>query len=85
MKGLLNDAGKYRKQSVGIIKGSKLKHLAPSFANVSYLMKDLFNYLKKDTEIILIKSCVFHYEMSSFYGWKWKIGKIGQPRFKIGS
>jgi Fic family protein len=29
---------------------------------VNGLMKDLFEYLKKDNDLILIKSCVFHYE-----------------------
>ena len=56
MKGLINDAGKYRRQSVGIVKGSKVEHLAPPFENVPFLMKDLFEYLKKSDEIQLIKS-----------------------------
>ncbi len=62
MDGLVEHSGKYRKQGVGIVKGSKVEHLAPPFENVPFLMKDLFNYLKSD-EIELIKSCVFHYEM----------------------
>ena len=31
MKGLIHDAGKYRKQGVGIVKGDKVEHLAPPF------------------------------------------------------
>ncbi|MBI6118385.1 Fic family protein, partial [Salegentibacter maritimus] len=63
MKNLIEDAGKYRKQGVGIMKGSEVEHFAPPHQNVPFLMKDLFDYLKKSEEIELIKSCVFHYEM----------------------
>ena len=63
MNNLVENDGKYRKQGVGIVKGSKVEHLAPPYENVPYLMKDLFEYLSNSEEIELIKSCVFHYEM----------------------
>ncbi len=63
MNNLIENSGAYRKQGVGIVKGSKVEHLAPPYENVPFLIKDLFEYLKKDDEIELIKSCVFHYEM----------------------
>ncbi len=78
MKDLITDPGKYRKQGVGIVKGSKLKHLAPSFQNVPYLMKDLFNYVKKGEEITLIKSCVFHYEMEFIHPFMDGNGRMGR-------
>jgi Fic family protein len=78
MKDLISDAGKYRKQGVGIVKGSKLKHLPPSFQNVPYLMKDLFNYLKKEEEIALIKSCVFHYEIEFIHPFMDGNGRMGR-------
>ena len=59
MEGLIENAGKYRNQGVGIVKGSKVEHLAPPFENVPYLMKDLFQYLKKSDEIELIKVVFF--------------------------
>lgn len=43
MKNLVGNAGIYRNQGVGIIKGSKVKHVAPPFKNVPFLMKGLFN------------------------------------------
>ena len=46
MNGLVDKAGSYRKQSVGIVKGKKLAHLAPPYENVPYLMNNLFDYLK---------------------------------------
>ena len=50
MSGLIKDAGQYRNQSVGILKGNNIEHVAPPFQNVPYLMKDLFGYLKDDDE-----------------------------------
>lgn len=78
MKNLIVDVGKYRKKGVGIIKGSKIKHVAPSFENVPYLMKDLFNYLKKEEELTLIKSCVFHYEMEFIHPFMDGNGRMGR-------
>lgn len=78
MKSLIEDAGKYRKQGVGIVKGSKVEHLAPPFAKVSFLMKDLFKYLKYSEEIELIKSCVFHYEMEFIHPFIDGNGRMGR-------
>lgn len=78
MHGLIDDAGKYRKQGVGIVKGSKVEHMAPPFENVPFLMKDLFEYLKKGDEIELIKSCVFHYEMEFIHPFLDGNGRMGR-------
>ena len=78
MNGLVPDAGKYRNKGVGIVKGATIKHLAPSFKNVPFLMKDLFNYLKKEKEITLIKSCVFHYEMEFIHPFIDGNGRMGR-------
>ena len=78
MTDLNEDAGKYRKQSVGIVKGSQIEHLAPSFENVPFLMKDLFKYLKESEEIGLIKSCVFHYEMEFIHPFLDGNGRMGR-------
>lgn len=78
LKGLVVDAGKYRNKGVGIVKGSKVAHVAPPAQNLSFLMKDLFSYLKKDEEIILIKSCVFHYEMEFIHPFIDGNGRMGR-------
>ena len=78
MKGLLDPVGKYRNQSVGIVKGDKLEHVAPPFQNVPYLMKDLFAYLKDADELTLIKSCVFHYEMEFIHPFLDGNGRMGR-------
>lgn len=78
MKNLIEDAGKYRKQGVGIMKGSEVEHFAPPHQNVPFLMKDLFDYLKKSEEIELIKSCVFHYEMEFIHPFLDGNGRMGR-------
>ena len=75
---LINEPGKYRKEGVGIVKGSKVEHIAPPFGNVPYLMKDLFEYLKDKNELTLIKSCVFHYEMEFIHPFLDGNGRMGR-------
>ena len=78
MQGLIKNAGQYRNSGAGIVKGSQITHLAPPAGNVSFLMKDLFNYLKKSNELILIKSCVFHYEMEFIHPFSDGNGRMGR-------
>lgn len=78
MTGLVNEAGVYRKKSVGIIQGEKLAHLAPPFERVPFLMNDLFDYLKSKDELTLIKSCVFHYEMEFIHPFIDGNGRMGR-------
>ena len=78
MNGLIESAGKYRKQGVGIVKGTKLEHIAPPHENVPHLMKDLFEYLKDSNELTLIKSCVFHYEMEFIHPFIDGNGRMGR-------
>jgi Fic family protein len=78
MKNLIENSGKYRKETVGIVKGSIVEHLAPPFENVPFLMKELFKYLKKGNEIELIKSCVFHYEMEFIHPFLDGNGRMGR-------
>jgi Fic family protein len=78
MKGLIENAGKFRTTNVGIVKGSKVEHLAPGGTMVKGLMNDLFNYLKNDKELILIKSCVFHYEFEFIHPFVDGNGRMGR-------
>lgn len=63
MRDLVSMPGRYRTGSVGITKGKNIAHIAPPASRVPALMRDLFEYLKKHEEILLLKSCVFHYEL----------------------
>lgn len=78
MKGLIEDAGKLRTKNVGIVKGSKVEHVAPSGTMIKGLMNDLFDYLKTDTDVLLIKSCVFHYEFEFIHPFLDGNGRMGR-------
>ena len=78
MNGLIQSPGKYRTKGVGIVKGNIVEHIAPPAENVTYLMKDLFEYLKDSEELTLIKSCVFHYEMEFIHPFIDGNGRMGR-------
>jgi Fic family protein len=78
MNGLIENAGKIRTKSVGIIKGAKVTHIAPPGDVVKSLVKDLFGYLKKDKDLLLIKSCVFHYEIEFIHPFMDGNGRMGR-------
>ena len=78
MKGLISSAGRFRTGGVGIIKGSQLTHLAPPAKMVRSLLNNLFTYLKKDKDPLLIKSCVFHYEMEFIHPFSDGNGRMGR-------
>lgn len=78
MKGLIPMPGKFRTAGAGIVKGSKLTHLAPKANMVKALMNDLFSYLKNDKDLLLIKSCVFHYELEFIHPFEDGNGRMGR-------
>lgn len=81
MEGLAARPGKYRVSGVGIVKGQQVTHLAPPADKVPGLMKGLFQYLKKTDELVLIKSCVFHYEtefIHPFFDGNGRMGRLWQ-------
>ncbi len=78
MNGLVESAGKLRSKSVGIVKGSELAHIAPPSEMLKPLMKELFDYLKNDDDLVLIKSCVFHYEMEFIHPFIDGNGRMGR-------
>jgi Fic family protein len=78
MKGLVEKPGRYRTENVGIVQGSKVAHLAPPASNVDYLMSELFKYMKESDELLLIKSCVFHYEMEFIHPFIDGNGRMGR-------
>ena len=78
MKGLIDNAGKIRTKSAGIIKGTTITHVTPPGNIVKSLVRDLFDYLKKDKDLLLIKSCVFHYEIEFIHPFIDGNGRLGR-------
>jgi len=78
MKGLKEDAGKFRNKNIGIAKGGRVAHVAPPPRIVPGLMKSLFQYLQDKSELSLIKSCVFHYELEFIHPFSDGNGRMGR-------
>lgn len=78
MHGLIESAGKLRSKSVGIVKGTEVAHIAPQNGMLKPLMNDLFEYLKSDEDLVLIKSCVFHYELEFIHPFIDGNGRMGR-------
>ena len=79
MNGILDDAGKFRSGNVGVLKGTKVSHLAPKPRMVPELMEKLFTYLKNEkTEHFLIKSSIAHYEIEFIHPFSDGNGRMGR-------
>lgn len=78
MNGLIENPGQYRTRGVGIFKGEQVAHMAPPGWNVHHLMTNLFDYLKNGEDNLIIKSCVFHYEMEFIHPFMDGNGRMGR-------
>jgi Fic family protein len=78
-KGLVNRPGKFRDCNVGVMDGfGNVVHMAPPFANVPSLVKDLFAWLSDSEDPVLVKSCVFHYEFEFIHPFPDGNGRTGR-------
>lgn len=78
MEALTDDAGHYRSGGVGVFGESGLVHMAPPPQRVPELMGDLFVWLKKSKDHLLIRSCVFHYEFEFIHPFSDGNGRTGR-------
>jgi Fic family protein len=78
MDGLITNAGKWRTQNVGILKGSAISHIAPKADRVPHLMEDLIKFIKDENTHPLIRSCMFHYELEFIHPFQDGNGRIGR-------
>ncbi len=78
MDGLVESPGELRNKTVGIARGSEVTHIAPPAHLLQALMNDLFTYLKNDDDLLLLKSCVFHYEMEFIHPFMDGNGRMGR-------
>jgi len=79
LKNIENDAGRFRSSNVGVLKGTKVSHVAPKHSMVPQLMTNLFSFLKNDSDThVLIKSSVFHYEVEFIHPFIDGNGRMGR-------
>lgn len=79
MQGLVEENGKWRSGDVGILKGNSVSHIAPPSKMVPGHMKNLFDFLKKNSDTSwLVKACIFHYEFEFIHPFADGNGRIGR-------
>lgn len=79
MTDLIERPGRYRQKAVGIFKNGQVSRIAPPAKHVPKLMTDLFAFLTKDsTTILLLKSCIFHYELEFIHPFEDGNGRMGR-------
>ncbi|HVR18732.1 MAG TPA: Fic family protein [Polyangiaceae bacterium] len=79
MRGLVTETGKYRSGGVGILKGSRVTHVAPPAKRVPGAMRDLFAFLRRDLETpALVRAVVFHYELEFIHPFTDGNGRLGR-------
>lgn len=78
MDKLLNNAGTYRQSNVGVGGEDGVTHVAPPPNIVPQLMGDLFGWLKRSDEHLLVVSSIFHYEFEFIHPFSDGNGRIGR-------
>ena len=78
MFGLVDNAGHIRTSNVGIAKGDEIAHIAPPAHLIKEQLKTLLNYAKNHSDLLLIKSCVFHYEFEFIHPFLDGNGRMGR-------
>ncbi len=78
MSGLIDEAGVYRHDGVGVMAGQQVIHMAPPADRVPHLMSALFGWLAATDAHPLIASSVFHYEFEFIHPFADGNGRMGR-------
>ena len=76
--GLVEHNGKFRKGGIVVAGKEGIAHIAPPADRVPFLIDDLFEWLEKSEDHILIKSSVFHYEFEFIHPFEDGNGRMGR-------
>lgn len=78
-RGLVEESGCFRSRPVGVVdKQGNILHFGTLPAYVPGLVKELLNWVRDSDFHILIKSCVFHYELELIHPFADGNGRIGR-------
>lgn len=79
MKGLDQEGGYYRKETVVVVEGKKITHIPPMPSEIPDLMREQFDYSRHQKNIPwLIKACVFHYGVQYIHPFVDGNGRMGR-------
>lgn len=79
MRGLIQDAGRFRTTQVGVLQGQRIAHLAPPPHRVPDLMRSLFRFLRTERDAPrVVVAVVFHYELELIHPFSDGNGRIGR-------
>lgn len=78
MRGLVAVPGQLRKEPIGVIQPNDIFHEAPDWQNVKPMIRELFDYLKKSEDHLVVKSCRFHYQLEYIHPFADGNGRMGR-------
>ncbi len=78
MKGLLEEAGQYRRGGVGVMAGTQVIHMAPPASRVGALMQQLLGWVGKTDLHPLLAGSIFHYEFEFIHPFADGNGRMGR-------
>ncbi len=78
MGGILENAGEFRRENVGVFSKNGVSHIAPPAYRVDSLMSELFKWLVDTDEHPLLTSSIFHYEFEFIHPFSDGNGRVGR-------
>jgi Fic family protein len=78
MQKLVGTSGNFRSKNVGVLKGSKVSHIAPKPNLVPELIQNLFKWAESSDLHSLVKSCIIHYELEFIHPFEDGNGRMGR-------